>query len=424
MKTMSKTQKMLCTLLCAMMLIGGLALVTSAEMQWSTFDETPGNPADDGAWMWPVPGNSLLTSPFGLRGGVMHNGIDIAAEAGQPVYASRTGTVYDVRQRTYGYGVYVLIRHAGDHSVNGLTFYSRYAHLAWDSVLVSVGDRVESNTRIGAIGSTGDATGPHLHFGIYYNRPSNVNAVNTNPVNYEDIDVCPHGVPDTSVLTTPINGQTGIRYDFTFEPPPPPTPSPPPVPSPHPFTDVDDGWYSTYVQSVFEKGIMLGTTPTTFAPDEQFSRAQVATTLFRHYHGRRADGRDPRATPFDDVSNTEWYAPYVTWAYENEIVRGVAGNHFAPDDNVTREQFAVMMHRFARFMDYDERAFEDAQWRQFADRGLISTWDGAWDALVWASYHRLITGRPNLTIDPIGNATRAEAAAILTRFVQTFGDAH
>jgi len=297
--------------------------------------------------------------------------------------------------------------------------------------LVNVGDLVGQNTKIGLIGSTGDATGPHLHFGIYTNHPINANALNTNPVNYEDISLCPVFIPDISLVTNPVDGQTGIRYIFapddTPEPPPTPppvtpSPDPPATPSPHPFIDVGaDEWYNRYVQSVFERSIMLGTTLTTFAPNEQFSRAQVAATLFRHYHARPAEFSDPHNTPFYDVPNTEWFAPYIAWAYENEIVRGLDNRHFAPNASVTREQLAVMMHRFARLMDYDDNVREGAHWANFIDLHLISTWAGAMDALMWANENGLITGRPNMTIDPLGNATRAEAAAILTRFMYAFG---
>ena len=122
------------------------------------------------------------------------------------------------------------------------------------------------------------------------------------------------------------------------------------------FTDVSaTDWFYPYVRDVFSHGIMVGTTETTFAPNTNFSRAMVVATLYRVVHGGTA-----REIPypqnrevFSDVLLTQWYAPYVAWAYDNEIVMGVGGNRFAPDTNVTREEFSAMMYRFAEFMGYD-----------------------------------------------------------------------
>ena len=77
-----------------------------------------------------------------------------------------------------------------------------------------------------------------------------------------------------------------------------------------------------------------------------------------------------------------------------------------------------MLHRFAGAMDLDDTVRPGAQWNTFTDRGLISDW--AYDALVWANYHGLITGMPDATIAPDGNAIRAQTAAILTRFARGF----
>jgi len=169
---------------------------------------------------------------------------------------------------------------------------------------------------------------------------------------------------------------------------------------------------------------MQGTADPTFAPGTNLSRAMVAATLYRMVHGGTAievPYPDNRSV-FTDVAVNAWYSHYVTWAYDNEIVLGVGGNHFAPSAYVTREQFAAMMHRFAGFMEYDTAVHEGPQWDSFADRNQISTWDGAREALIWANYYELITGRTSTTIVPDGTATRAEAAAILTRLMNAFGD--
>jgi len=195
----------------------------------------------------------------------------------------------------------------------------------------------------------------------------------------------------------------------------------PTTPEVLPFSDVNsNNWFYPYIRHVFENNIMQGTTTTTFAPNTNFSRAQVVATLYRMAHGGTA-----REIPyarnrniFSDVNVNTWYSPYVAWAYDNGIVTGVGNNRFAPNDNVTREQFATMIHRFAEFREYNTTVRQSSQWNSFTDRNQTSTW--AREGLTWANYHGLITGRTTTTIVPGGTAIRAEASAILTRFMQTF----
>jgi len=190
-----------------------------------------------------------------------------------------------------------------------------------------------------------------------------------------------------------------------------------------PFTDVSsNNWFYPYVSHVFENGIMQGTTATTFAPSANFSRAMVVATLYRMVHGGTAR-EIPYArnrTVFSDIRVNAWYSPYVIWAYDNGIVEGIGNNRFAPSNNVTREQFATMMYRFAEFVRHDTAIRQGNQWNSFTDRNQISTW--ARDGLIWANYHGLINGRTTTTIVPNGTTTRAEASAILVRFMRTFGD--
>jgi len=189
------------------------------------------------------------------------------------------------------------------------------------------------------------------------------------------------------------------------------------------FNDVWlDDWFHDAVEFAYTHNIMQGTSSTAFAPRANFSRAQVVATLYRMEHGGTA-----REIPyaynrpvFNDVEASVWYSPYIIWAYDNDIVAGIGGNRFGPSRNVTREQFAAMLHRFAEFIGHDIVAGVGSQWDRFTDLYQISTWDGAREALSWANYHGLITGRTATTITPTGTAQRAEAATILMRFMQTF----
>lgn len=190
-----------------------------------------------------------------------------------------------------------------------------------------------------------------------------------------------------------------------------------------PFTDVtDSNWFYPYVRYVFTNNVMHGTDATTFSPSMHFSRAQIVATLYRAVYGGPAS-EIPYAgnrSVFTDVEADAWYSPYIIWAYDHGIVLGVGDDRFAPSRNVTREQIAAMLHRFAGVMGYDTTVTESDQWSAFTDLDEIAPWDGFEEALLWANNLELITGRTPTTIVPGGTAMRSEAAAILTRLMETF----
>jgi len=231
------------------------------------------------------------------------------------------------------------------------------------------------------------------------------------------------------VITDPTTGDEW-SVPFTLAVEPPQGPGHPgggggigtPDPDQPWFVDVAYGrWYYDYIRMVFEHNIMIGTSDTHFEPGRNFTRAMAVATLYRIYHGETAADlpyEDTRAL-FDDVREGAWYAPYVAWAYDEGIVLGVGESRFAPGDYVTREQLATMKHRFIMEMtDLDVDVEAGAQWANFADRGQISDW--AVDAMIWANYHELIQGTSATTLDPLGNANRAQVAAILARAVGVF----
>ena len=186
-----------------------------------------------------------------------------------------------------------------------------------------------------------------------------------------------------------------------------------------PFHDVSsNAWFYPYVQFVYENDMMQGVAGDRFAADANFERAQVVATLFRLYHGRAADESDTRETVFTDVSESAWYAPYVAWGYDSQIVAGVGDGMFAPRTYVEREQLATILFRFANEVldETDTTVRQTAQWNDFTDRNQVQSW--AEDALAWANYHAIINGRTQTTLVPRGHTTRGEAAAMLTRFTQ------
>ena len=189
------------------------------------------------------------------------------------------------------------------------------------------------------------------------------------------------------------------------------TPSEPEEPT-WPFTDVTEGddWFYDAVAYVYENGIMAGTGETTFEPYMELDRA-MAAQLFYNLEGKPAVTGD---STFSYVTSGHWAVDAITWAAQNDIVAGIGGGLYDPDSNVTREQFAVMLYKYARLKGYDLTATGDLT--RFPDAGSISSW--AETALSWANGKGLINGNEDGTLAPGGTATRAQAASILANFDQ------
>lgn len=178
-----------------------------------------------------------------------------------------------------------------------------------------------------------------------------------------------------------------------------------------PFTDVSDSaWYADAVQYVYEKGMMNGTSETMFSPDETTTRAMIVTILHRLES-------EPTATAsnFTDVAAGSYYADAVNWAAANGIVNGISEASFAPDNEITREQLAAILYRYAQFKGYDVTASNDLS--SYTDASQISNY--AATAMQWANAEGLITGVTATTLNPQGSATRAQVATILMRFVES-----
>ncbi|MFC5448536.1 murein hydrolase activator EnvC family protein [Paenibacillus aestuarii] len=114
--------------------------------------------ASDGSWAWPVPTSHVVTSDYGPRGSEFHAGIDIGAPLGTPITAVDSGIVL-YAGKANGFGNWVVIKHA-----NGLM--SVYGHMYGDGIFVKVGQEVQKGQEIAVVGSDGESTGPHLHFGV------------------------------------------------------------------------------------------------------------------------------------------------------------------------------------------------------------------------------------------------------------------
>lgn len=183
----------------------------------------------------------------------------------------------------------------------------------------------------------------------------------------------------------------------------------------NPFTDVKAGdWFYNDVMFVYEKGLMSGTSATTFAPYANTTRAQIAVIFYRMEGSPAVEGKNN----FTDVEygpGTAWFYDAVTWVQQNGIMGGYGNGKFGPDDSVTREQLASIFYRYAQYKGYDTTQGGMAI-REFDDYGSISSY--AMDAMTWAVNIGLIKGGDNNLLNPNGTATRAEIAAMLHRFIE------
>ena len=182
-----------------------------------------------------------------------------------------------------------------------------------------------------------------------------------------------------------------------------------------PFSDVTESdWFYDAVTYAYENGLMDGVGMGLFAPNSETTRAQLVTILYR-LAGQPAPGGD---SGFSDVETGTWYTDAVAWAAQNGIVNGVSDTQFAPGDDITREQLAVILYRYATYQGYD--VSQRADLSGFVDAGTISTY--AQEALSWASAQGLVLGFEDDSLRPQGNASRAQIAAVLMRFCQTVAE--
>lgn len=186
------------------------------------------------------------------------------------------------------------------------------------------------------------------------------------------------------------------------------------VPEKWPFVDVaESDWFFQAVKYVFERGIMVGTSDTTFEPQSSVTRGQVVQMLYNLEGQPTVTGEDG----FTDVQAKDWWYNAVVWASQNEVVSGYGDGTFQPKRNISRQEFAQMLFNYAKFKGYDLTAIGDLT--KFPDGGDVAGW--AETAMQWANGNELINGHADTgKLDPLGTTVRAQAASILTKFHQTF----
>ncbi|MBR6770914.1 MAG: S-layer homology domain-containing protein, partial [Lachnospiraceae bacterium] len=193
----------------------------------------------------------------------------------------------------------------------------------------------------------------------------------------------------------------------------------PVTPKPWPFTDVEiikGNWKYESVKYTYENGIMNGISGTTlFDPDSPLTRAMFATVLYR----MAGEEKVTFTNRFTDVKAGKWYSNAIIWANEKKIVSGFSDGSYGVDEYITREQMAKMLYEYAdKVCKY--KVSEVAALDSFTDYKTVSTWAAGY--MKWAVAVKMISGKPNdsentsYRLDPKGEATRAECAAMLKRF--------
>jgi uncharacterized repeat protein (TIGR02543 family) len=186
-------------------------------------------------------------------------------------------------------------------------------------------------------------------------------------------------------------------------------------PNPKSFTDISSHWGKTSVDFVTEREIFVGTGTNIFSPDTGMTRAMLATAIGRLYERSFGPLTTAGTHVFTDCDYTAWYGSYIDWCAENGIVTGVGGGSFEPDRQVTRQEMAVMLYRFAQYMKLDTRE-ASMEPSDFPDTVSIASW--AQTASAYCKKTGIITGREGGMFAPGETATRAEVAAIFERFIQ------
>ena len=177
------------------------------------------------------------------------------------------------------------------------------------------------------------------------------------------------------------------------------------------FKDIEkNSWYSEAVKYVTEKQIMNGVSDNEFAPDDFMTRAMLVTVLYRMENSKTVD----KNAAFSDIENNSWYTDAVIWAYENKIVNGVSDTLFAPNENVSREQLATIICRYAQFKNISTEINETNL--NYSDAKNISEWANS--SMKWAINNGIINGTSEYTLSPSDNTTRSQVAVILMRFIE------
>lgn len=173
------------------------------------------------------------------------------------------------------------------------------------------------------------------------------------------------------------------------------------------FTDLGDKqWYHDFIDYAVENGLLEGTSPTTMEPNATLIRAQLAQILYNIEDKPAVTGE----MIFEDVPASEWFYSPILWANQNDIINGTSPTTFEPLEDISRQDLALMLYRYAG----EPKVTGDLV--GFTDGDQVGDW--AEEAMAWAVAEGIVQGDTPTTLNPTGTATRAEAAAMLQRFLE------
>ena len=176
------------------------------------------------------------------------------------------------------------------------------------------------------------------------------------------------------------------------------------------FVDVPaNAWYADSVEYAAVNGLMSGVGGQHFAPNDTLTRAMFVTVLGQLAQINEADYT---TVSFSDVTPGSWYAPFVAWAAQQDIVSGTGNGRFEPSAPITREQMAAILYRYDTYRGHTPQG--SAALDGYADAASVESW--AAEAMSWANGNGLVTGVTPTTLVPNGTATRAQVAVILSRY--------
>lgn len=174
------------------------------------------------------------------------------------------------------------------------------------------------------------------------------------------------------------------------------------------YTDISGHWAETAIEYICQKGLMQGVGNNCFEPDAPLTRAMFVTVLYRI-----ENEPETKAPKFTDIENGSWYENAIGWANENNIVYGISDTEFAPNMNITREQMAAILYRYAQIKGYDNSNNVSIN---YTDADTISEY--SLNAVTWTSTHSIMTGNEKSEFVPRKNATRAETASVIMRMIE------
>lgn len=179
------------------------------------------------------------------------------------------------------------------------------------------------------------------------------------------------------------------------------------------FTDVgSDYWAYEDIKQAVYSGLLAGTAANTFSPETSLTRGMLVTIL------ERLQGDDEKASgtsSFSDVKADAYYADAVAWAEENNLIAGYTDGTFKPNKAITREEFMTILFRYALTKQYDTGIENTEGLMSYSDEASVS--DYSEEAMLWAVDHQYLRGTAANTLSPQGTTTRAQATAILMRFL-------